>query len=89
MHANTIRKRIRRGWDPERARSAPARPQGDRTACVNGHTRTPENTYICKNSGRLHCRTCRRVNSQRYRATKGEPNRGHSTFIPDALPSGS
>lgn len=49
-------------------RSAPAQ----KTACVNGHAYTPENTYRRPGSGagRRDCRACIRERVRRYKARK-------------------
>ena len=41
---------------------------GMRTACVNGHEYTPGNTYLHERTGKIYCRECQRLSSQRRRA---------------------
>lgn len=42
---------------------------GSRTACINGHEYTPENTFIERN-GKRRCRTCQRATDRRRRARR-------------------
>ena len=43
-----------------------------RLSCVNGHDRTPKNTFIDKRTGATMCRDCSREADARYRARKKE-----------------
>lgn len=43
--------------------------KGNKTHCLNGHERTPENTYINK-AGRPTCRTCRNESQLEYKARR-------------------
>ena len=38
--------------------------------CVHGHEFTPENTIIRKADGTRHCRACKRLDDQAYRARR-------------------
>lgn len=42
-----------------------------KTACVNGHAFTPENTYVGR--GKRECKTCHRERQVRYRARNSTP----------------
>lgn len=38
--------------------------------CKNGHSFTPDNTYVHTKRGTRHCRVCQRTNERKYRARK-------------------
>lgn len=38
---------------------------GMRTACINGHEYTPENTYVDPTRGTVRCRECARINDRK------------------------
>lgn len=65
----TIRQRIRKGWDPEIAISAPPNsqprpPVAKKVYCVNGHPLSGENVRIDRQGARV-CRTCARERNRR------------------------
>jgi hypothetical protein len=56
----TVAENNQRMWN---AIGAPNKPP----ACLNGHSYTPENTYVATRDGAYGCRTCRNEASRRYR----------------------
>lgn len=62
-------------------------PTAIATTCLNGHPRTPENTYHGPD-GALRCRTCRRESACAYRQRNPRTPRKRTTrvYLPDNLP---
>jgi hypothetical protein len=55
----------------ENSRRSPliGRAQSLKTHCVNGHERSPENTYIAPSTGHANCRVCKIEHQRRRRAS--------------------
>jgi RNA polymerase sigma factor (sigma-70 family) len=68
---STIWGRLNKGWSIERAFEQPksaGKRASEKTLCVKGHARTPENLWTHKKTGKRHCRICARDSLRQRRA---------------------
>lgn len=74
----TIRQRIKKGWNPETAISAPPNtqtrpPRPKAEYCINGHPQNSETTRINSRNERV-CLICARERNRKYKQRKRETN---------------